>query len=144
MNDTNPNRQFSIAKLAEWTAIAALLIALTAEQSDLSLLFTSLLASAVVAFKSWRMGLPAIAIGAFTGFSLPAASIFGSVLSTVLNAKRDQGHLYCEDGPAIFFFGSVCLLVIFGGLFSLLGAVAGATFHLGRNFCTKTSGKQRR
>ena len=77
--NTNPNRQFSIAKLAEWTAIAALLIALTVEQSDLSLLFTSLLASAVVAFKSWRMGLPAIAIGAFTGFSLPAASIFGSV-----------------------------------------------------------------
>jgi len=133
MNGTNPShsRQFSIAKLAEWTAIAALLIALAAPQSDLRMLLTSLLVTAFVVYKCWRMGLQPIVAGAITGFSWPVAFLFSVIIATVRKGEIVQGQLYNEDGPGMFFMGCTLFLILFGGLFSLLGAIAGAAIHFG-------------
>ena len=128
------NRQFSIATLAEWTAIAASLVALAIPQTGLSMLFISFLVSACVAFRCWRMGLKPIATGAITGFSGPAALLFGIIVSTVLKAELVQGHLYCEDGPGVFFAGCAIFLIIFGGLLSILGAISGAAFQFGSRY----------
>lgn len=129
MNDTNRVSQFSIAKLAEWTAIAALLIALVVPESELRMLFIGLLVSAFVAYKCRRMGLKPIATGAITGFSCPVAICFSAIVTTVRKAEIVQGHLYTEDGPAMLFVGCAYFLIIFGGLFSILGAIAGAAVH---------------
>ena len=133
MNDTNRVRQFSIAKLAEWTVVAGMLIALAVPHSELSMLFISLLLSAFVAHKCLRMGLNPIETGAITGFSWPAALCFSVIVITVRKAEIVQGELYTEDGPGMFFLGCALFLIFFGGLLSLLGAIAGAAFHFAKH-----------
>ena len=134
MNDTGSSKQFSIANLSEWTAVAALLIALAAPQSGLSMLFISLLVPAFVVCKCCRMGLNPIVTGVITGFCWPVAFMFSVIVVTVRKAEIVQGQLYTEDGPGMFFMACALFLIFFGGLLSLLGAIAGAAFHFGNRY----------
>ena len=125
--------QFSIRELGEWTAFAALTIALAVQPSDLSFLLTSLLIPSFVAYKCGRMRLNPIATGAITGFSWPATLCFCAIVTTVRKAEIVQGELYNEDGPGMFFAACAIFLIVFGGLFSLLGAIGGAAIHFANN-----------
>ena len=133
INRTSRVSQFSIRELGEWTAFAALTIALAVQQSDLGFLLTSLLVPSFVAYKCWRMRLNPIATGAITGLSWPATLCFCAIVTTVRKAEIVQGELYTEDGPGMFFVACAIFLIVFGGLFSVLGAIGGAAIHFANN-----------
>ena len=133
--------QFSIRELGEWTAFAALIVSFAVAQSDLSFLFTSLLVPSFVAYKCWRMRFNPITTGAITGFSWPATLCFCTIVTTVRKAEIVQGELYTEDGPGMFFAACAIALIVFGGLFSLLGTIGGMAIYFANHKLKQDQGE---